>query len=93
MLPSEEEDFLDTRLVTQLNGGYHRNNGLGNGHHSNSDSNVTGVGRVSRIWREIIDINYPNLNWHVGGFGGAACLIIFIHEVMPQIETLLQGVD
>ena len=46
MLPSEEEDFLDTRLVTQLNGGYHRN-GLGNGHHSNSDSNVTGVGQVS----------------------------------------------
>ena len=45
MLPSEEEDFLDTRLVTQLNGGgYHRNTlntGL-NGH--NSDSNVTGVG-------------------------------------------------
>ena len=47
MLPSEEEDFLDTRLVTSLNGGYHRNNGLGNGHHSNSDSNVTGVGQVS----------------------------------------------
>ena len=44
MLPSEEEDFLDTRLVTHLNGGYHRN-GLGNGHHSNSDSNVTGVGQ------------------------------------------------
>ena len=46
MLPSEEEDFLDTRLVTQLNGGgYHRNTlntGL-NGQH-NSDSNVTGVG-------------------------------------------------
>ena len=44
MLPSEEEDFLDTRLVTQINGGYHRNTlntGL-NGH--NSDSNVTGVG-------------------------------------------------
>ena len=39
MLPSEEEDFLDTRLVT-INGGYHRN-GL-NGH--NSDTNVTGVG-------------------------------------------------
>lgn len=41
MLPSEEEDFLDTRLVT-INGGhpgYHRNNG---GH--SSDSN-TGVGR------------------------------------------------
>ena len=41
MLPSEEEDFLDTRLVT-INGGhpgYHRSNG---GH--SSDSN-TGVGR------------------------------------------------
>ena len=50
MLPSEEEDFLDTRLVTQLNGGYHRN-GL-NGH--NSDSNITGVGHV-RDWREIIN--------------------------------------
>ena len=42
MLPSEEEDFLDTRLVTQLNGGGYHRNGL-NGH--NSDSNVTGVGQ------------------------------------------------
>ena len=50
MLPSEEEDFLDTRLVTQLNGGGYHRNGL-NGH--NSDSNVTGVSHG-----EIIGINY-----------------------------------